>query len=56
MIEPKIYVARHRGMVDSAIVHTLKAKNKTDIIASTLAELDFGTGRGVQSFADVGYA
>jgi GDP-L-fucose synthase len=39
-LNPKIYVAGHRGMVGSAIVRNLQAIGFTKIITRTHAELD----------------
>jgi GDP-L-fucose synthase len=40
MIDDKIYIAGHRGMVGSAIMRALKAQGARSIIARTHAELD----------------
>lgn len=39
-MELKIYVAGHRGMVSSAIVHCLRTGGYADIITRTHAKLD----------------
>lgn len=47
---PKIYVAGHRGMVGSAIVRALAAKNLSNIVTRTHAELDLTNQADVRSF------
>lgn len=46
----KIYVAGHRGMVGSAIVHKLKEAGHTNIIARTSSELDLKDQAAVRHF------
>jgi GDP-L-fucose synthase len=48
--QPKIYVAGHRGMVGSAIVRTLQASGKTNIITRTHSELDLTNQADVRAF------
>ena len=40
MVDSKIYVAGHRGMVGSAILRRLKAKGYGNIVTRTRDELD----------------
>ncbi len=49
-LNPKIYVAGHRGMVGSAIVRNLQAKGFTNIITRTHAELDLTNQQAVKTF------
>ena len=49
-LNPKIYVAGHRGMVGSAIVRSLEAKGFTNIITRTHAELDLTNQQAVKTF------
>jgi len=49
-LQPKIYVAGHRGMVGSAIVRNLKAKGLTNIVTRTHAELDLTNQAAVKEF------
>ena len=49
-LQPKIYVAGHRGMVGSAIVRNLKAKGFTSIVTRTHAELDLTNQAAVKDF------
>lgn len=49
-IQPKIYVAGHRGMVGSAIVRHLQALGQSDIITRTHAELDLTDQAAVRAF------
>lgn len=46
----RIYVAGHRGMVGSAIVHCLQAKSDAQIITRSHAELDLTDQRAVRQF------
>jgi GDP-L-fucose synthase len=48
--QPKIYVSGHRGMVGSAIVRTLQAQGKTNIITRTHDELDLTNQATVRAF------
>ena len=49
-LNPKIYVAGHRGMVGSAIVRSLEAKGFTNIVTRTHAELDLTNQQAVKTF------
>jgi GDP-L-fucose synthase len=49
-VQPKIYVAGHRGMVGSAIVRTLAAQGQTHIVTRTHSELDLSNQAAVQAF------
>jgi GDP-L-fucose synthase len=49
-LEPKIYVAGHRGMVGSAIVRVLQAQGQTNIVTRTHAELDLTDQAAVRAF------
>ncbi len=49
-IQPKIYIAGHRGMVGSAIVRTLHAQGQTNIVTRTHAELDLTNQSAVREF------
>ncbi len=49
-LNSKIYVAGHRGMVGSAIVRNLQAKDFTNIITRTHAELDLTNQQAVKTF------
>ena len=49
-LEPKIYVAGHRGMVGSAIVRALQALGQTNIVTRTHAELDLTDQAAVCTF------
>ena len=49
-INPKIYVAGHRGMVGSAIVRTLQQQGHTNILTRTHAELNLCNQAAVQAF------
>jgi GDP-L-fucose synthase len=46
----KIYVAGHRGLVGSAILHSLQAKGYTNIITRSHGELDLLNQKAVYSF------
>ncbi len=46
----RIYVAGHRGLVGSAIVHHLRASGYTDIVTRTHAELDLTDARATEQF------
>jgi len=47
---PKIFVAGHRGMVGSAIVRALKARDAAEIVTRSRAELDLTDQRAVRTF------
>ncbi len=49
-LSSKIYVAGHRGLVGSAIIHKLKEKGYTTIITRTHAELDLTVQQAVNEF------
>jgi GDP-L-fucose synthase len=49
-VQPRIYVAGHRGMVGSAIVRLLRARGHTNIVTRTHAELDLTNQAQVQAF------
>ena len=49
-LNTKIYVAGHRGMVGSAIVHNLESKGFTSIVTRTHAELDLTNQAAVKEF------
>ena len=49
-LEPKIYVAGHRGMVGSAIVRALGKRGLTNVITRTHAELDLTDQAAVRAF------
>jgi GDP-L-fucose synthase len=49
-LNQKIYVAGHRGMVGSAIVRNLQAKDYQNIVTRTHAELDLTNQAAVKSF------
>ena len=48
--QPKIYIAGHRGMVGSAIVRTLLAQGRTNLVTRTHAELDLTEQSAVRAF------
>ena len=48
--DSKIYVAGHRGLVGSALMRTLQAKDYINIITRTHAELDLIDQRAVEDF------
>ena len=50
-MEGKIYVAGHRGMVGSAILRRLEARN-AEIVTRTHAELDLTNQAAVRDFFD----
>lgn len=50
VLNQKIYVAGHRGMVGSAIVRNLMAKGYTNIVRRTHAELDLTNQGAVKAF------
>jgi len=52
-LNPKIYVAGHRGMVGSSIVRNLQAKGFSNIVTRTHAELDLTNQAAVQAFFKV---
>lgn len=49
-LNSKIYVAGHRGLVGSAIWHTLEAKGYANLIGRTHAELDLTDAVAVRTF------
>lgn len=49
-LQPRIYVAGHRGMVGSAIVRILQAHGHTNIVTRTHAELDLTNQEQVRRF------
>jgi GDP-L-fucose synthase len=49
-MNPKIYVAGHRGMVGSAIIRILNGQGQTNIITRTHAELDLTNQAAVRAF------
>jgi len=49
-LNPKIYVAGHRGMVGSAIVRNLKDRGFTNIVTRTHGELDLINQAAVRTF------
>ena len=49
-LNPKIYVAGHRGMVGSAIVRNLQAKGFTNIVTRAHEELDLTNQQAVKNF------
>ena len=49
-LNPKIYVAGHRGMVGSAIVRNLEANGFTNIVTRTHAGLDLTNQQAVKTF------
>lgn len=49
-LNQNIYVAGHRGMVGSAIVHLLQAKGYSNILTRTHAELDLTNQAAVKTF------
>ncbi|AJC15320.1 GDP-L-fucose synthase [Pandoraea sputorum] len=49
-VNPKIYVAGHRGMVGSAIVRALQAQGQDNIVKRTHAELDLTDQAAVRAF------
>jgi len=49
-VNPKIYVAGHRGMVGSAIVRNLQAKGLANIVTRTHTELDLTNQQAVKTF------
>jgi len=52
-LNPKIYVAGHRGMVGSAIVRNLEAKGFTNIVTRTHVELDLTNQAAVKEFFEI---
>jgi GDP-L-fucose synthase len=50
VLNQKIYVAGHRGMVGSAIVRNLKAQGFTNVVTRTHAELDLTNQAAVKAF------
>ena len=49
-MQPKSYVAGHRGMVGSSLVRNLQAKGYTNIVTRTHAQLDLTNQAAVQAF------
>ena len=49
-IQPKIYIAGHRGMVGSAIIRILEQQGHTNFITRTHAELDLTNQAAVRKF------
>jgi GDP-L-fucose synthase len=49
-VQPKIYIAGHRGMVGSAIVRDLEVRGFTNIVTRTHAELDLTNQAAVKDF------
>lgn len=49
-LQPKIYVAGHRGMVGSAIVRALKAQGQSNLITRTHVEMDLTDQSAVRGF------
>ncbi len=50
VMQSKIYVAGHRGMVGSAIVRALKSQGQTNFVVRTHAELDLTDQQAVRHF------
>jgi GDP-L-fucose synthase len=50
MIQGRVYVAGHRGMVGSAIVRALRRRGINDIVHRTHGELDLVDQQGVRAF------
>ena len=50
VMQSKIYVAGHRGMVGSAIVRALKSQGQTHFVVRTHAELDLTNQQAVRHF------
>ena len=49
-IQPKIYIAGHRGMVGSAIIRTLEQQGHTHFITRTHEELELPNQAAVRTF------
>jgi GDP-L-fucose synthase len=49
-IQPKIYIAGHRGMVGSAIMRTLQQQGQTSFVTRTYAELELTNQNVVGAF------
>lgn len=49
-LDAKIYIAGHRGLVGSALMHNLQAKGYTKLLARTHAELDLTNQSAVEAF------
>jgi len=49
-LDAKIYIAGHRGLVGSALMHTLQAKGYTNLLVRTHAELDLTNQSTVEAF------
>jgi GDP-L-fucose synthase len=50
MTEDKIFIAGHRGMVGSAILRALEARDKKEIVTRTHSELDLTDQAAVRRF------
>ena len=50
MMDEKIFVSGHRGMVGSAVVKKLKEKGYNNIVTKTRAELDLKNQKDVNDF------
>jgi GDP-L-fucose synthase len=46
----KIYIAGHRGMVGSSILHTLQSKGYNNFLLKTSSELDLRNQQDVANF------
>jgi len=53
IIQPKIYIAGHRGMVGAAIIRILQEKGYTKFITRTHAELDLTNQADVRTFFEI---
>ncbi len=49
-LDAKIYIAGHRGLVGSALMHNLQAKGYTKLLTRTHAELDLTNQSAVEAF------
>lgn len=52
-VQPKIYIAGHRGMAGSAIVRELQRRGSTNTVTRTHAELDLTDQAAVRTFFEV---
>jgi len=52
-LQPKIYIAGHRGMVGSAIIRALRQENQTHIITRSHDELDLLDQKSVKTFFEL---
>jgi GDP-L-fucose synthase len=50
--QPKIYVAGHRGMVGSAIIHELANQAQTNVVVRSHVDLDLTDQQAVRAFFD----